>query len=187
MIDCVYEFVRNKIIDQQGHFNLSTKHERLIETDDEPGYIIAFSNETETGEDLTIKESDISNLIRSKGAVFAAIKSLVDYVGMGFDEVDTFFVAGGFGNYLNIPKAIAIGLLPDIDPEKIKFVGNSSLMGARMALLSSHAFDRTVEIAKMMTNIELSTYLPFMDEYVASLFLPHTEKRLFPSVDYWQE
>ena len=187
LIDCVHELVRNKIIDQQGHFNLSTKHERLIETDDEPGYIIAFSNETETGEDLTIKESDISNLIRSKGAVFAAIKSLVDYVGMGFDEVDTFFVAGGFGNYLNIPKAIAIGLLPDIDPKKIKFVGNSSLMGARMALLSSHAFNRTVEIAKMMTNIELSTYLPFMDEYVASLFLPHTEKRLFPSVDYWKE
>lgn len=187
MIDCVYELVRNKIIDQQGHFNISTKHERLIETDDEPGYIIAFSHETETGEDLTIKESDISNLIRSKGAVFAAIKSLVDYVGMGFDDIETFFVAGGFGNYLNIPKAIAIGLLPDIDPEKIKFVGNSSLMGARMTLLSSHAFDRTVEIAETMTNIELSTYLPFMDEYVASLFLPHTEKRLFPSVDYWQE
>ena len=187
LIDCLYELVRNKIIDQQGNFNLSLKSERLIEIDDEPAYIIAFSNETENGENITINESEISNLIRSKGAVFAAIKSLVDYIGMGFDAIDTFFVAGGFGNYLNIPKAIAIGLLPDIDPSKIKFVGNSSLMGARMALLSSHAFDRTIEIAKMMTNIELSTYLPFMDEYVASLFLPHTERRLFPSVDYWPE
>jgi len=182
LIDCLYELVRNKIIDQQGNFNLSLKNERLIEIDDEPAYIIAFSNETENGENITINESEISNLIRSKGAVFAAIKSLVDYIGMGFDAIDT-----GFGNYLNIPKAIAIGLLPDIDPSKIKFVGNSSLMGARMALLSSHAFDRTIEIAKMMTNIELSTYLPFMDEYVASLFLPHTERRLFPSVDYWPE
>lgn len=187
LIDCLYELVRNRIIDQQGSFNLSLKNERLIEIDDEPAYIIAFSNETENGENITIRESEISNLIRSKGAVFAAIKSLVDYIGMDFDAIDTFFVAGGFGNYLNIPKAIAIGLLPDIDPEKIKFVGNSSLMGARMALLSSHAFDRTIEIAKMMTNIELSTYLPFMDEYVASLFLPHTERRLFPSVDYWPE
>jgi len=90
LIDCLYELVRNKIIDQQGNFNLSLKNERLIEIDDEPAYIIAFSNETENGENITINESEISNLIRSKGAVFAAIKSLVDYIGMGFDAIDTF-------------------------------------------------------------------------------------------------
>ncbi|MFO7738299.1 MAG: ASKHA domain-containing protein, partial [Desulfatiglandaceae bacterium] len=88
------------------------------------------------------------------------------------------------GSYLDIPKAIGIGLLPDIDPQRIQFIGNSSLMGARMALLSSHAFERAIHIAKSTTNIELSTYQPFMDEYVAALFLPHTDKRLFPSVTY---
>jgi uncharacterized 2Fe-2S/4Fe-4S cluster protein (DUF4445 family) len=184
LIDSIYELVRNKIIDQQGKFNLATCDERIVEKDDEASFIVAFSEETETGKDLAIRESDISNLIRSKGAVFAAIKSLIDYVGLGFNDIDTFYVAGGFGNYLDIPKAIAIGLLPDIDPKKIKFVGNSSLMGSRMALLSTHAFERTVKIANMMTNIELSTYLPFMDEYVAALFLPHTDRKLFPSVDY---
>jgi uncharacterized 2Fe-2S/4Fe-4S cluster protein (DUF4445 family) len=186
LIDCIYELVKNRIIDQQGHFNLSTKNDRIIVKDDEPQFIVAFSDETESGEDITFKESDISNLIRSKGAVFAAIKSLADYVGITFDQIDTFFVAGGFGNYLNISKSIAIGLLPDIDPKKIQFVGNSSLIGARMALLSKNAFEHAAEIANMMTNIELSTYLPYMDEYMASLFLPHTDKKLFPSVDYWQ-
>jgi uncharacterized 2Fe-2S/4Fe-4S cluster protein (DUF4445 family) len=184
LIDSIYELVRNKIIDQQGKFNLAPHDKRIIEKDDEAAFIVASSKETETGKDLAIRESDISNLIRSKGAVFAAIKSLVDYVGLGFNDIDTFYVAGGFGSYLDIPKAIAIGLLPDIDPKKIKFVGNSSLMGARMALLSTHAFERTVKIASRMTNIELSTYLPFMDEYVAALFLPHTDRKLFPSVDY---
>ena len=106
------------------------------------------------------------------------------YVGLSFDDIDTFFVAGGFGSYLNIPRAVGIGLLPDIDPKRIQFVGNSSLMGARMALLSSHAHERTIQIAKGMTNVELSTYQPFMDEYVAAMFLPHTDKKLFPSVDY---
>ena len=101
-----------------------------------------------------------------------------------FVEIDTFYVAGGFGNYLDIPKAISIGLLPDVDPEKVLFVGNSSLMGARMALLSTHTLERTIKIAKSMTNIELSTYQPFMDEYVAAMFLPHTDRRLFPSVSY---
>ena len=184
LIDSIYELVRNKIIGQDGKFNLSTGNERIVEKDDEAAFIVAFSKETETGKDLAIRESDISNLIRSKGAVFAAIKSLADYVGLSFNEIDTFFVAGGFGSYLDIPKAIAIGLLPDIDPIKMKFVGNSSLMGARMALLSTHAFERTIKIASRMTNIELSTYLPFMDEYVAALFLPHTDRKLFPSVDY---
>ena len=184
LIDSIYELVRNKIIGQDGKFSLSNGNERIVEKDDEAAFIVAFSKETETGKDLAIKESDISNLIRSKGAVFAAIKSLIDYVGLSFNDIDTFFVAGGFGSYLDIPKAIAIGLLPDIDPIKMKFVGNSSLMGARMALLSTHAFERTIKIASRMTNIELSTYLPFMDEYVAALFLPHTDRKLFPSVDY---
>ncbi|MBW2332629.1 MAG: ATP-binding protein [Deltaproteobacteria bacterium] len=186
LIDCIYELVKNGIIDQQGHFNMSTKNDRIIVKDDEPQFIVAFANETESGDDITLKESDITNLIRSKGAVFAAIKSLTDYVGIAFNAIDTFFVAGGFGNYLNISKSISIGLLPDIDPKKIQFVGNSSLIGARMALLSKTAFEHTADIANMMTNIELSTYLPYMDEYIASLFLPHTDKKLFPSVDYWQ-
>jgi len=185
LIDCIYAFVTNGIIDNDGKFKTSSKNKRIIERDDERQFIVVYSQDTETGKDLTITESDIANIIRSKGAVFAAIKSLADYVGMKFRDIDTFFVAGGFGSYLNIPKAIAIGLLPDIDPKKIQFIGNSSLMGARMALLSTHALERTTKIASMMTNIELSTYLPFMDEYVAALFLPHTDRRLFPSVEYW--
>jgi uncharacterized 2Fe-2S/4Fe-4S cluster protein (DUF4445 family) len=105
-------------------------------------------------------------------------------VGLKFRDIDTLFVAGGFGSYLDIPRAIGIGLLPDIDPERIRFVGNSSLMGARIALLSGHALDRAEDIAKGMTNIDLSIYHPFMDEYVAAMFLPHTDRNLFPSVKY---
>ncbi|MEE9421376.1 MAG: ASKHA domain-containing protein, partial [Desulfatiglandaceae bacterium] len=184
LIDCIYGFIQNGIINYEGKFNLSAKDERIAERDGEIQFIVAYSQDTETGKDLTITESDISNIIRSKGAVFAAIKSLTDYVGVKFDEIDTFFVAGGFGTYLDIPKAIGVGLLPDIDPKRIQFVGNSSLMGARIALLSGHAFERSVKIANGMTNIELSTYQPFMDEYIAAMFLPHTDRRLFPSVNY---
>jgi len=184
LIDCLYGFIQNGVINYEGKFNLSPKNERIIEKDGETQFIVAYSQDTETGENLTIAESDIGNIIRSKGAVFAAIKSLMDYVGVKFDEIDTFFVAGGFGTYLDIPKAIGIGMLPDIDPKRIQFVGNSSLMGARIALLSGHALERSVKIANGMTNIELSTYQPFMDEYIAAMFLPHTDRRLFPSVTY---
>jgi uncharacterized 2Fe-2S/4Fe-4S cluster protein (DUF4445 family) len=184
LIDCIHALVSNKIIDYYGKFDLSMENPRIIRKEGEVQFIVAYAKETESGKDLTITESDIGNIIRSKGAVFAAIKSIMDYVGLSFEEIDTFFVAGGFGTYLDIPKAIGIGLLPDIDPEKIRFVGNSSLMGARIALLSVHALDRSAKIANGMTNIELSTYQPFMDEYVAAMFLPHTDKNLFPSVNY---
>jgi uncharacterized 2Fe-2S/4Fe-4S cluster protein (DUF4445 family) len=184
LIDFLYELARNHIIDVEGKFSPSGDHERLVEREGEPQFILAHPEETDTGHEIAITQSDISNLIRSKGAVFAAIKSLMDYVGMRFEDIDTLFVAGGFGSYLDIPKAIGIGLLPDVDTGRIRFIGNSSLMGARMCLLSTHSLERAAQIAKNMTNIELSTYQPFMDEYVAAMFLPHTDRRLFPSVDY---
>jgi uncharacterized 2Fe-2S/4Fe-4S cluster protein (DUF4445 family) len=184
LIDCLYELARNHMIDAEGKFVPSADHGRIAERDGELQFILATAQESETGHEIAITQSDINNLIRSKGAVFAAIKSLMDYVGLKLEDTETLFVAGGFGNYLDIPKAIGIGLLPDIDLGRVQFIGNSSLMGARMCLLSTHNLERAAQIARNMTNIELSTYQPFMDEYVAAMFLPHTDKRLFPSVDY---
>ncbi len=182
-IDIIYELVRNGIIGPDGKFTGSKDGKRLTD-DDDPRYILAFPEETESGEAVSISESEIANLIKSKGAVFAAIKSLADYVGLKFDQLDTIYVAGGFGSSLDITKAVAIGLLPDIDTSRIQFIGNSSVMGARMALLSAHAFEKAIDISKKMTNIELSNYPPFMDEFIAALFLPHTNSSLFPSVHY---
>ncbi len=184
LIDCIYEFARNKIIGQDGKFNLSLDDKRIIVKDGDPQYILAFPEETETGEAVTIAETDISNLIKSKGAVFAAIKSLIDYVGLTFEQLETIYLAGGFGSSLDVRKAIMIGLLPDIDIRKLQFIGNSCIMGARMALLSASAFETAINISKKMTNVELSNYPPFMSEFIAALFLPHTDSKLFPSVHY---
>jgi uncharacterized 2Fe-2S/4Fe-4S cluster protein (DUF4445 family) len=184
LIDCLYELAKNHLIDGDGRFGASQSDGRFVQRDDEVQFVLASADETETRRELVITQSDIHHLIRSKGAVFAAIKSLMDYVGISFETISTVHVAGGFGSHLDIPKAIGIGLLPDIALEKIRFVGNSSLMGARMCLLSIHSMERAVRLARGMTNIELSNYQPFMDEYVAAMFLPHTDRRLFPSVAY---
>ena len=184
LIDCIYELVKNGIIGPDGKFHRNRQDRRLEVEDNIPQYIIAFPDETESGTAVFIAEPDIDNLIKSKGAVFAAIKSLTDYIGLQLDSIDTFYVAGGFGSFLNIPKSIAIGLLPDIPHERIKFIGNSSLTGARKCLLSEKAYENCVNISRSMTNIELSTYQPFTNEYIAALFLPHTDRKLFPSVAY---
>ncbi len=184
LIDCLYELVRNRIIGQDGKFNPNVEDKRIFVDNDGPQYILAFPDETETGQPVTITETDISNLIKSKGAVFAAFKSLTDYVGLSFEKLEMVYLAGGFGSSLNVSKAINIGLLPDIDINRIQFIGNSSVMGARMVLLSGPVFEKAITISKKMTNIELSRYVPFMSEFVAALFLPHTDNKLFPSVRY---
>jgi len=184
LIDAIYELVRNGIIDQNGKFN-TTRHDPLLRTgESDTEYLLVPAAETETGQPITISESEIANLMKSKGAVFAAIKSLTDYVGLSFDQFQDIYVAGGFGSSLNIPKAIAIGLLPDVDTKRVQFIGNSSLTGARMSLMSVASYEKSMQIARRMTNIELSNYPPFMNEFIAALFLPHTDSRLFPSVKY---
>lgn len=184
LIDSIYELFKEGVIGADGKFQRDARDERFFVEEDVPQYLIAGAEETESGNPIVITESDIDNLIKSKGAVFAAIKSLVDYIGLKFDQIDTFYVAGGFGSFLNISKAVAIGLLPDLPRERIQFIGNSSLTGARMSLLSESAFEKCLNISRSMTNIELSNYQPFMDEFIAALFLPHTDRRLFPSVKY---
>jgi len=185
LIDLIYELAKNKVLEIDAKFSNSLRDRRIVRGENGMEYVVAFPEETETGEALTIAQTDIDNIMRSKAAIFAAIKSLIDYAGLTFDKLEKIYVAGGFGNYLNIEKAVSIGLLPDIPRERIEFVGNSSLMGARMALLSFHVFEKAVGISQSITNIELSKFALFADEYMASLYLPHIDReRLFPSVKF---
>ena len=180
-IDLIWELFRNNIISPSGKFNMGSS-DRICLTESSPFFILAYAEDTAHGADIIISELDIDYLIRSKAAVFAAIKSIVNYMGLTFEEIDLWQVAGGFGSEINIDSAVGIGLLPDIDRSKISFVGNSSLHGARSCLLSSENYFQSVKIARSMTNLELSAYPPYMDELIAALFLPHTNIRLFPSV-----
>ena len=181
LISSIYELVKNKIIGQDGKFNLSFNNERIVVEDDGPQYILAFPEETETGQAVTIIETDIGNLIKSKGAVFAAIKSLIDYVGLSFEQLDTVYLAGGFGNFLNIRHAVRIGMLPDVSLEKVWFVGNTSIMGAKAALLSYEALVTSEQIVTQMTYVDLMSEPTYMDEFIRASFLPHTDLSLFPS------
>jgi uncharacterized 2Fe-2S/4Fe-4S cluster protein (DUF4445 family) len=81
---------------------------------------------------------------------------------------------------VDLAKAMTIGLLPEIDPERVTFIGNSSLMGAKMSSLTNRIRRDVVEVTRSMTSFELSETPSFMDNYIAALFLPHTDMNLFP-------
>ncbi len=136
MIDLIAEMLRTKIIDRSGKFSDNLSHNRITRIDDDPAYILAFAEETPIEENLIFSQSDLKNLIYSKGAVFSGFTTLLKEAGLDFSMIDRFIIAGGFGQFLNIDKAIFIGMLPDLDRDKFTYLGNSSIAGAYMALLS---------------------------------------------------
>jgi len=181
LIDTIAKLRHSGLIDRTGQF-MDVETPRLRQTDDGPEFVLAWAAETENGKDIVITENDIKNLIRSKGAVYAGIQSLLKTVELPLEVIDKIRIAGGFGNYLNVPDAVEIGLLPDLPPEKYEFVGNTSIKGAQLVLLAKEAYQEAVQIGRAMTYIELSVGNIFMDEFVSACFLPHTDLSLFPSL-----
>ena len=181
-IDLLCQMLRRGIIDKSGKINKDIKSDRIREGEAVAEFVVANKSETDIGKDVIINEDDIENIKRSKGAIYSAIIALLVKVEKDIKDVKKIYIAGGFGNYINIENAISIGLLPDVERNVYEFVGNSSLAGARMSLLSTEALLKTNDIYKNITYIDLSAEPSYMDEYVASLFFPHTNLWRFPSV-----
>jgi uncharacterized 2Fe-2S/4Fe-4S cluster protein (DUF4445 family) len=182
LIDAVAELLEVGLIDQNGKFLRDRPTDRVRKGPDGYEYVLVRKEETLIHEDIVLTEIDIENLIRTKGAIYAGCKVLLDSVGLGFKDLEQVIIAGGFGRHLDLEKAIFIGLLPELDIEKFLFVGNGSLLGARLLSFSKDLLKEAERIASMMTNLELSNHPTFMSEFIAAMFLPHTDISAFPQV-----
>jgi uncharacterized 2Fe-2S/4Fe-4S cluster protein (DUF4445 family) len=129
-----------------------------------------------------VTEADLENLIRTKGAIYAACSLILENVGLAWEAISRVYIAGGFGRYINVADAILIGMLPDLAPSRFRYIGNAALTGAYVALLSRDRRAKLAGIASKLTYVDLSSDARYMDSYVKALFLPHTEMSLFPSV-----
>lgn len=145
-------------------------------------YIIAPESETALGEDLTLSEVDIESVLRAKAAVYAACSLLLARIGASFNDLDRIYIAGGFGRTLDFEKAVTLGLLPDVPRDRFRYIGNSSLTGASMALTSRGSRDKLQELLPLIQYLDLSAECKYYDHYTGALFIPHTDSRLFPSV-----
>jgi uncharacterized 2Fe-2S/4Fe-4S cluster protein (DUF4445 family) len=145
-------------------------------------YIIVPAEEAESGNEITISEVDFENIIRTKAAIYSACSLILGQLEMSFEDLSNIYIAGGFGRFLDLEMAITIGLLPDLDRERFKYVGNSSLTGTYMVLVSQEFRESQLAAAERMTYIDLSTDPSYMNEYTSAMFLPHTDINLFPTV-----
>ncbi len=183
ILDLIAEMLRSGIIDRAGKFIVDDGCcDRFKVTETGPEFVVSAREENALDEDLVITQPDIDNIVRSKAAVFAAARVLLRKVGLEVNELKTIYVAGGFGNYLDVGRAVYIGLLPDVPVERIQYIGNGSVQGAKIVVQSTDAAREAERIANNMTYVNLSTDNMFMDEYVQASFLPHTDTNLFPSV-----
>ena len=170
------------IINNLGKFDRDLGTPRIREDNGIYEYVLAWKDETQIDRDVTLTEIDIENLIRAKGAIYSGCMTLLTEVGMGIQDIERIILAGGFGSYVDLEKAMTIGLLPEMDADKVTFIGNGSLMGARMSSLTNRIRRDVVDVTKKMTNFELSDTSSYMDNYVAALFLPHTDMNQFPNI-----
>ena len=99
-------------------------------------YVIAFEEEAGSVKDVEITEVDIDNFIRAKGAIFSAIRTMLSSLDFDVSMIDDVYVAGGIGSGINMQNAVNIGMFPDVPLEKFHYIGNSSLTGAYLMLLS---------------------------------------------------
>jgi uncharacterized 2Fe-2S/4Fe-4S cluster protein (DUF4445 family) len=179
LLDTLAELFMSGIIDRTGRFR-TNGNVRLAEGDEGLQYqLVPPANEHQ---EIVITQADIDNLIRSKAGVFASIRVLMESTQTKPEDLDAVYLAGGFGNFLNTKQAVTVGMLPDVPLEKIQFVGNTSIAGAKTVLLSRKALETAEEIAKSMTYFDLMSHPKYMDEFVRAKFLPHTDLSLFPSI-----
>jgi uncharacterized 2Fe-2S/4Fe-4S cluster protein (DUF4445 family) len=182
LISLLGELFVTGIIDKGGHFNSLLPTNRVREGEHGLEYVVAWAGESSHQRDIAITTVDIDNLLRAKAAIYAGFTVLAVSVGFPLEEIERVLVGGAFGKYINVEKAIEVGLLPDVPWDKFHFLGNTSVRGAYLALLDRDARQRVDDIARRMTYVELSADNSFYDAFTSALFLPHTDMQRFPSV-----
>jgi uncharacterized 2Fe-2S/4Fe-4S cluster protein (DUF4445 family) len=179
LIDIVAQLFKAGTIDKKGRIQ-DFDDERVRRTDHGAEYVLVSSSNG--SKEIKLNDDDLANILRTKAAVFAGCRVLLRSLERKLEDVDRVYVAGGFGNYIDIENAITIGLLPDLPRKRFKFIGNAALGGAIQCLLSADKRKEAQEVYEALTYLELSTSSSFFDEFSSASFLPHTDLELFPSV-----
>jgi uncharacterized 2Fe-2S/4Fe-4S cluster protein (DUF4445 family) len=195
LLSLLAEMFVTGVLDKRGRLNEHLAagpdgRHRVRQGEHGPEYVVAWAEETQNGRDITITQVDIDNLMRAKAAIYAGFTVLAQSVGVDLADVSRMLIGGSFGQYINVEKAVQIGLLPDLStPEgespwgRFEFMGHTAIRGAYMALLRRDVRAHLTEVARMMTYVELSADNSFYDAFTSALFLPHTDATLFPSVE----
>jgi uncharacterized 2Fe-2S/4Fe-4S cluster protein (DUF4445 family) len=151
LVDILSELLRTGRMNSLGRFEDGRERIVVNTTSDQPVYLT---------------ESDVNELAQAKGANVAGLYVVFHNYGIRFDDVDAFYLAGGFGRHLNVQSSKRIGLIPNIDASKILQVGNAAIEGASIALLSRTKRAELESLVKQVTHCRLETHPDFFNYFV---------------------
>ena len=162
------------MIDVRGKLVPMVCGPKIKEIDDIFHLIVVPSGKSASGLDLTISQADLDSLMRSKAAMYTILETLTGQVGLTPEQLETFYVAGTFGCFIDPEAAVTIGMLPDLPLERYRPLGNSALGGAVLLLSDAGVQEEILTIQTNITYLELNVNQEFMNRFSAAKFLPHT-------------
>lgn len=182
IIDIIAEMFKSGIIDPTGKFNMQQTSPRIRrDANNKPEYVLAWSEETSIGSDITVTQGDVREIQLAKAALYAGAKILMKK--WGTDQVDSVTLAGAFGSYINKESALVIGLFPDCNLDNVVAVGNAAGDGAKIALLDKDKRVEAQEVADFVQFVETAVEPDFQSQFVQAMYFPHG-KDTFPHVQH---
>lgn len=182
VIDCIAELFKAGIIDRGGRMMDQDMHGKIRIVDSDREFVLVRKGEDGAKRDIVITQRDVREIQLAKSAIYTGCYILMKRMKVRPEDVEKCYVAGAFGNYLNLTNAKLIGMLPDLSPDKIEFVGNAAGAGARMALVSKSVREEAAEVARKVEYVELALDPDFQLEFASAMYLPHRDVNRFPSL-----
>ncbi|MGA7877546.1 MAG: ASKHA domain-containing protein, partial [Desulfoferrobacter sp.] len=183
LVDLVAVLLHCGIIDCEGLIQPTVNEQaihlnsRLVERSGVYDFLIASAEESHNGRPIYLRQKDVRELQLAKGAVAAGIRSLLHKMRIEVDDIHHIYLAGALGNYINPHSAMRIGLIPAVNPDIVKSLGNAASTGASMVLLSRNSWHMAKLLADFIDHVELSHRADF-NQY----FIEHMD---FPQANLW--
>ncbi len=184
LIDVAAELLRHGIVTPQGRLLTPDQlprdvpadlASRIVLHDGQVSFLLAAKSETADGRPIALTQRDLRELQLATGAIRAGIVILLRRAGLEPKDLDRVLIGGGFGNFIRRSNAQRIGLLPSrIEHHRIRYMGNTSLAGARMAALSRKARDTAEQLARCTEHVDLSCDLEFQRQFAEAMLFPET-------------
>jgi len=182
LIDVAAELLRHRILTCQGRLLAPDQLpknvpadlvRRLIIDEQQVAFILASAEETGNGQPIILTQHDLRELQLAVGAIRAGIIILLRRAGLKPEDLHRVLIGGGFGNFIRRSNAQRIGLLPSqIEHSRIRYMGNTSLAGARLVALSNRARTMAEELAIRTEHIDLSTDIDFHNTFAEAMIFP---------------
>ncbi|MHA1382495.1 MAG: ASKHA domain-containing protein [Candidatus Helarchaeota archaeon] len=183
MVDLLAKMLESSILNVRGAFNKKLKNPRIrVNKEDIFELVIVPKEESGINEDITFSQADVRQIILAKAAMRAGIEILLKKYQLKKDDIQEFYIAGAFGNYIDKQNAMFIGIYPEINLDIVSSVGNAAGTGARMCLVSKHAKKIAEEISKKVIYIELGAEKNFQNTFLNANYLPHADLKRHPEI-----